>query len=271
MDFISLKYENRFYRCYPSQSTNELLDLTISLLTTEEIYNSDYYREFIYELPYNKYSGNAYYLERIDDYIIIGFVYGYDRVYLPLNKFENFMSQWRKAYNDKPSEMIISVDNNKNFKITYENCQTNDELIPNPESVITKEAVSTNNSRGLVPKENYMEFEPIIRQYYVNDASNPKLNLFADLLTGEVPLSNYKEKLKFPPYEYYDDRYFLAIVEDRILIYDKTMEIKVFPKFETFIDLIHLWKSAINQEIELVRLYINDDYKFKIMILKELT
>lgn len=274
MDFLTLKYEEGYYHCYPSQSSNELLDLAISLILTEEIRDSDYYKEFIYELPYNKYAGNAYYLDRVDNNIILGFLYGYDRAYLPLDKFENLMIQWRQAYNTKPNEMIISVDENKNFKISYSTQENKSSNTHNP----IHQKINDENNIELIfspsntqAEDNYFEIEPIEdRLFAFPPDANPTLSLFADLLISDFPLSDYEEKLAQPPYEYYDDRYYLAIVEDRILIYDKTEEVKAFPPYDKFLDLMRKWQIASKEKSELYRIYIENDYDFKVFILEEI-
>ncbi|MGE4258999.1 MAG: hypothetical protein AB7F19_06620 [Candidatus Babeliales bacterium] len=201
-------------------------------------------------------------MERIDDYIILGCQYSFERAYLHLYQFENLMSQWRKAYEDKPTEMIISVDD-KNFIISYEKDSKSIKLTS------TSEYITSTSFLSEYPyADNYVEIEPIYDELHVFESDDRRFNVFAYLLTSNIPSSDYVEKLQQPPYEYYDDRYYLAIVEDRILIYDKTMEIKVLPAYNKFLDLMKQWPLAVHKKPKLIRIYIENDYDLKIFILQ---
>ncbi len=270
METLKLKYD---YECdlydYDS-ANNNLLDKIADLLTTE-IQDSGLYIELLNKSPH-EYRGNAAIVTKVDNYIILRNQYESTKYLIPNEKFKILMDQWHKACIDKRHEITISLDNNKNFTITYDSKK--DESAKNIKQVT--QTYESNNAEPIFSsskidvQENYFEIEPIDDKLFAfPPEDNATLNLFANFLISEVPLSDYKEKLTQPPYEYYDDRYYLAIVEDRILIYDKTEEIKALPRYDKFLDLMRKWQITIKEKSELYRVYLANDYDFKVYFLEE--
>lgn len=263
MDTLKLSYNWEFDLYDYDSANNNLLDKIADLLTTE-IQDSDLYKELLSKSPH-EYRGNAVIITKVDSYIILRNQYDSSKYLIPNEKFKNLMAQWHNACSDKPDEMTISVDDNKNFTITYHKANNNPQANYINKIIPTEKIISYSDSASPL-KDSFIELEYIDYELYVHETENNQLNLFAYLLISKVSASDYAERLNKPPFEYYDNRYYFAIVEDRILINDTIMEIKALPPLDKFLDLMYQWKLTTEKKPTLIRLSIDDDYNFKIHI-----
>lgn len=247
---------------------NPLL-VTIAYYITTYIGYSDRYKECLNNQPF-VYHINASTMERADNYILFGLDSGLFAGYMPSDKFTNLMMQWKQAYNAQPEEILITIDEEKKFTISYQS-STTDFIQKN--NVLYKQNYIGASQKEEDPKPwfismhaQYVEFQLENAVYYAV-SNNKKLLMFGELLI-QLPTTLFFEKIKTKPFEFNNFKYCLTVIEDRVLIYDKIMEVRAFPPLESFSDLVGQWQSAINQKPELIRLYIEDDYNFKIRILK---
>jgi hypothetical protein len=257
MSKVKLTYENGLYRYDYKSFKNELMQITVSILTSA-IRFSDRYKEVLEKKPY-KYISDVYYFDKVDDYIILGCDEGDEKAIMPYSKFTDLMDQWRSAYNNLPAEMTISVDDEKNFTITYANQQI---IHPAqnkiPENVKYRPTIRVDN-------EEFINIEFKKKHYNTQYGKNEKLNLFAGLLTSSIPLSDFLTTLKIAPYEYYNEEYVLEVIENRILVYEKSNMLKALPPFDKFLDLIVQWKSITLNKPKTIRLYMDDKYNFRLI------
>lgn len=257
MNKVKLTYENGLYRYDYKSFNNELLQITVSILTSA-IRFMDYYKEDLQEKPY-KYISDVYYIDKVDDYVILGCDEGDEKAIMPYNKFTNLMKQWRSAYNNLPAEMTISVDDEKNFTITYPNQESlhpaQNEI---PENVKYRPTVNVDN-------EEFVNIEFKKKHYHAQYGKSEKLNLFAGLLTSSIPLSDFLTTLKIAPYEYYDEEYVLEVIEDRILVYERNNMLKALPPLDKFLNLIVQWKSITLSKPKTIRLYMDNQYNFRLI------
>ena len=258
MNKVKLTYENGLYRYDYKSFSNELMQITVSILTSS-IRFMDFYKEDLQQKPY-EFNMNADYIHKVDDYVILGCEEGDEKTIMPYSKFTHLMEQWRSAYNNLPKEMTISVDDKKNFTITYPNQET--------KRPAQNETPGNRQFRSTVTidEEEFINIEFKTNHYSALYGKSEKLNLFASLLTSTVPLSDLLTALKIAPYEYYDEEYLLQVIEDRILVQDINNMLKALPPLDKFLDLIAQWKSLILNKPQTIRLYIDDQYYFKLVL-----
>lgn len=257
MNKVKLTYENGLYRYDYKSFSNELMQITVSILISS-IRSMDFYKEDLQQKPY-EFNMNADYIHRVDEYVILGCEEGDEKAIMPDDKFTHLMEQWRSAYNNLPAEMTISVDDQKNFTITY----PNQEVLPSTKNTICLET-KYQPTIGLNKQEFiYIEFKK--NHYFTQYGKNEKLNLFAGLLTSTIPLPDLLISLKIAPYEYYDEEYLLEVIEDRILVQDIDNMLKALPPLDRFLDLIIQLESVTLNKQNIIKLNIDDKYNFRLV------
>ena len=258
MNTVKLIYKNNYYWYDYKSFDNQLLQMAVVILTSA-LQFLDTYKSKFEEKPYES-NIDSFYIHKVDGYVILGCEKGDEKVIMPYDKFIHLMEQWRSAYNDLPAEMTISVDDEKNFTITYPNQET--------KRPAQNETPGNRQFRSTVTidEEDFMNIEFKTNHYSALYGKSEKLNLFASLLTSTVPLSDLLTALKIAPYEYYDEEYLLQVIEDRILVQDINNMLKALPPLDKFLDLIAQWKSLILNKPQTIRLYIDDQYYFKLVL-----
>ncbi len=265
MDTLKLLYKFGLYHYESEPSSNKLLT-KIAHLLTRELQGSEFYKKLLEIKPY-EYQGDSDTIIKVDDYIILGCQYEPSKYLITNESFTNLMEQWRKAYNERPNEMSISIDKNKNFTINYENLQALKKTHKITNRTKTKEFTKIFHPSISIVKDTFIEIASINEDQVIFPSNNEQLNLLAYLLTSDFLISNYLEKLKASPHRYYNDRFIVDLIEDKVLINDTIEEIKVLLPFYKFQDLMHEWHLAIKKKPKLIRLYIDNNYNFKIFIL----
>lgn len=257
MNTVKLIYKNRYYWYDYKSFDNPLLQITVVILTSA-LQFMDTYKSNLEKKPYES-NIDSFYIHKVDDYVILGCEEGDEKAIMPYDKFIHLMDQWRSAYNSLPAEMTISVDAEKNFRISY----PNQEIIPPANDEIPKNVKYRPTIN--IDKEEFINIEFKKNHYNALYGKNEKLNLFAGLLTSTVPLSDLLITLKIAPYEYYDEEYLLEVIEDRILIQDTDTMVKALPPLDKFLNLIVQWESVTFKKPKKIRLYIDDKYNFKLI------
>lgn len=272
---IILTYKNDWgtgfnYRYEYDPIYNPFLIHIACLLVGDMGKNITEYREHLNTKPF-QWGLNCDSIERVDHHILFGFDFSQEfEGIMHSDQYENLLSQWEIAYNDRPNEILLSMDEEKNFTITYQKPdrprhQYNKEpnvkflnLFKNPQEDYTPWFIST--------KDDYAEIVLENDKYHIY-TKNDKLYALADLLF-HIPVAECIDKLQVKPYSYYDWRYALTLIEDKIYIHDDGLEIKALPPFAKFIDLINQWELATPKNPELMKLYCDDDYNFQLYALE---
>lgn len=258
MDTVTLTYIDGIYRGDYASTDNKLL-ITITIILSLEIRDSHLYREFLNKSPF-EFIGNGYYLNKVENYIVYGGNYSTNKYYIPYANFLDLMSQWEKTNINLPKKINISMDEEKKFKIIYEN-SNNKAITSYSSNLCFKNFQPSSYIKG----KNYIELKSLNEKLIVSPIDNKILNMFALLLTSNIAIFDSLKNIEQGKYEYSDNRYFITIIEDRILIYDTYLDIKALPPLNKFLQLLAQWKLIGSTKPKLIKLYIDDDYNFKLI------